>query len=249
MGGEMKLKLSIRDITLPIKESDKDDLNIKERDLKVSFKSTIFVQVKDENVFYETPEPIEKNELIDEASLTLETSEKLSEKTIQKIKEKYQEEIRALANEYLLNGECDEEIKEQYKKAVSSHEKIFNKPYKEKVKITKADIVSSSKAASRKNKIDEEKATWIPKEGDSRKSIIIPTFIVRKGVNGAVIGTYNDIKQACIELQGLSYGNVRLCLRKKRETVEGFHFEFLNPDDPVVIEWLRKAAEEAGDED
>lgn len=124
-------------------------------------------------------------------------------------------------------GNYDQQIKEKYKKDKSA------------VKVKISDLNDERHRSSPFN--TKKNHNWIPQGDVEDAGVKIPEFTCHNAYTGELMGTFTDIKTACIEMGKLSLGNVRLCLREKRSTVEGYHFSFSNANDPAVIQWLEDA--------
>lgn len=152
-------------------------------------------------------------------------------KQFEAIYKDFKNQIIDSLNQDISAGLYDQQIKEKYKKDKSA------------VKVKISDLNDGRHRSSPYN--TQKNHNWIPKGEIDDSGVKIPEFTCRNARTGELMGTFTDIRTACLALGGLSFGNVRLCLREKRATVEGYNFSFKNSNDPEVIQWLEDAENSA----
>lgn len=231
----VKIKVEVQ-LNLSSDQQEKYKINSDKVTLRGQF--PVRAEVDKDHVFYLGQVSVEDWELDhyvkgkgDSFQLVDHNDQEVSKK--EQVYEDFKGHIIDTLNQDISSGLYDTQIKERYRKDKTS------------VKVKAADIGSRHRASPLN--VEHKDHNWIPRDDAEGESI--PSFKATNNSTGELMGTYNKINTACIDLGGLSHGNVRLCLRGKRATVEGYHFEFVEPNSADVLDWLDKAERKANGEE
>jgi len=226
---DVKIKIEAK---IQLNESLQEQFKVKAESISLKGMFPVKVSVDKENIYYLGSESFREEDL-DHFTTGRGDSLKLydeSDNVIEKNKEIIYDLLKSSfltnLNLQINEGQYDDQIKERFKD-------------KKAIKVKLADIQHGRHRASPQN--SGKNHNWVPTGEMKDDTIKIPKFYARDNGSGELVGTYDSIHNACVDITGLSTGNVRLCLRGKRKTVEGYTFEFVDPNSEEVLDWLEQA--------
>lgn len=232
---EVKIKVESR---VDLNDSLREKFKTNSESLTLRGMFPVKVSVEKENVFYLGQESFTEEELDywvvgkGDSLQLFDQNDQIIEKNKELIYELLKSSFRDSLNRQINEGQYDDQIKGRFKD-------------KKAIKVKLADLRENRHRASPFNV--SKNHNWIPKGEEIENGTKVPKFYARDASTGSLVGTYDSIHNACVDISGLSTGNVRLALRGKRQTVEGYTFEFVEPKSDETLEWLEQAEIDANE--